>query len=65
MSLKSFHLIFITIATLLCLGIAVWAFGFSRGQTSELALGALSALGTIGLPLYGYRFYQKAKKILS
>jgi hypothetical protein len=66
MSLRGFHLVFITFATLLCLGMAVWCFGFApRSSGWEItALGVAMAVATIALPYYGIRFYKKAKNLI-
>lgn len=64
MSIRGFHIVFISMATLLCLGIAVWVFVFSGMKVGAgmFSLGGLSALAGIALPIYGYAFYQKIKK---
>ena len=65
MSIRGFHIIFITIATLLCLGLSFWVFklsGMSAG-TGMYALGGGSLFSAIVLVLYGVYFYQKIKKL--
>ena len=66
MSLRGFHIIFIVISTLLCLFLAVWAFGFAPTDAGAVApvLGVLGVLGTLVLPAYGVYFYRKAKKLV-
>ncbi len=66
MSLRGFHLVFITFATLLCLGLAVWCFAFApRNSGWEITLlGVLMAIASLGLPYYGVRFYKKAKNLV-
>ena len=62
MSLKGFHILFITIATLLCVFVAVWAFVLERFPDIGLQIfGGTCVLGAIILPIYGIRFYRKAK----
>jgi hypothetical protein len=66
MSLKAFHLIFITASTALALGCAVWGlkdFFSADGRTGDLifALGSLAA--GVGLVLYERYFLKKLKKV--
>jgi len=65
MSIKTFHIIFIIIATLMCIGVAVWGFFFGRGETVALAIGAVCAMAAVALPIYGFSFYKKAKNIIT
>jgi len=62
MSLKGFHIVFVTVSTLLCIFMAVWAFLLSS-ETSA-GIGAVGILGAIIMPIYGIFFYRKASKIL-
>ena len=65
MSLRAFHIVFVTITTLMCAFLAVWAFVFAGDRSPlVLALGALGCLGVLGLPVYGVCFYRKARNIL-
>jgi len=64
MSLRSFHIVFITICTLLCVFMAVWAFLFAESRVAALILGSVGIIGVIVLPIYGVSFYRKASKIL-
>ena len=64
MSLKGFHILFITIATLLCIFVALWAFVLERYPDLGLQIfGGTCAVAAVLLPLYGIRFYRKAKSI--
>ncbi len=64
MSIKGFHIIFITLATLLCVFVAVWAFVLEDTATLWLKIfGSSCALAAIILPIYGVRFYKKAQHI--
>lgn len=64
MSLKGFHILFITIATLLCIFVAVWAFALVLNPSVGVkAFGGTCALVAVALPIYGVRFYHKAQKI--
>ncbi len=66
MSLRSFHLVFISFATLLCLGLAVWCFGYApRNSGWPISLlGVLMIVASVALPYYGIRFYRKAKNLI-
>ncbi len=64
MSLRAFHIVFVTISTLLCVFMAVWAFQFAESVVAARILGTVGILGAIGLPVYGVSFYRKASKIL-
>jgi membrane associated rhomboid family serine protease len=58
MSLKAFHLIFVTLLTALSFGFATWAF-----SSGKIILGALGALAGILVIIYGFYFLKKLKKI--
>ena len=63
MSLKGFHIIFITLATLLCVFVVLWAFVLENTATLWLkGFGASCTLAAIILPIYGISFYRKAQK---
>ena len=66
MSLRGFHLVFITFATLLCLGLAIWSFVLApRGSGWPVtAFGVVMVIATVALPYYGIRFYRKAKHLI-
>ena len=64
MSLKGFHIVFVTVSTLLCIFLALWAFllaGDSNGST--LIVGFIGVAGAVLLPIYGVYFYRKATRI--
>ena len=65
MSLKAFHLIFVTLLTALSFGCAAWAFVDYRGETAPPATcGSLAAVATgILVIIYGIYFLKKLKKI--
>jgi hypothetical protein len=58
MSLKAFHLIFVTLLTTLSFGFSAWA--FIAGQVIFGALGIVAAILVI---IYGIYFLKKLKKI--
>lgn len=55
MSLKTFHLIFITVAILFCLGFGVWCLG----QTGYHLLGWGTFVAAAGLVVYEILFVRK------
>ena len=64
MSLKGFHILFITIATMLCVFVTLWAFVLERFPDLGLQIfGGTCAVAAIILPIYGLRFYRKAKQL--
>ncbi len=63
MSLKAFHIFFITLSTLLAIGLGVWAvddFGRSASRV-HLALGVGSFIGSGVLVWYGVWFLRKLR----
>ena len=66
MSLRGFHIVFITLTTVLSLFLVVWGFLLAPTEAAATArvLGFVGVLGLIGLPIYGVYFYRKAKKLL-
>lgn len=67
MSLKAFHVLFVTISTLLAVWFTVWAFGRygADGGALDLAFGICGAALVVGLPIYGVWFLQKMKDVRS
>ena len=66
MSLKAFHLIFITAATILAFGCAVWAlksYFSAEGSAWDLVFGLGSLATGVGLILYERYFLKKLKKV--
>lgn len=65
MSLRAFHIVFVTVSTLLFVFLAVWAFAFATDRTGTItALGAVSAVCAIIMPVYGVCFSKKVRKIV-
>ena len=58
MSLKAFHLIFVTLLTTLSFGFAAWAFAAGRP-----VFGAIGIIAGILVVFYGIYFLKKLKKI--
>jgi O-antigen ligase len=65
MSLKAFHIIFITFSTLLAFGCGVWCLWVnSFSQTNSYTIGAVcSFLVAIVLIVYGCWFWRKMKRL--
>jgi hypothetical protein len=66
MSLRFFHIVFITLSTLLSFGFAVWLFENYRAQNnaSELRLAIFSAILGVSLISYGVWFFKKSRRII-
>jgi hypothetical protein len=62
-SLKAFHIVFVIVAMVLCLGVGAWYLaGFGRtGDGESLALGAAGISGGVVLGAYGVWFLKKLK----
>lgn len=58
MSLKAFHLVFVTLLTLLLVGCAAWAV-----QSGNVFWGAVSAIIGLLVVVYGVYFLKKLKKV--
>jgi len=65
MSLKAFHVVFITFSTLLAFGFAAWEVKMFTEvrHTVDLAFGIGSAVAGVGLLVYGRYFLKKLKHI--
>jgi hypothetical protein len=65
MSLKGFHIIFITFSTLLAFGCGVWCLWInSLGPGSSYLIGAIvSFVAAIALIIYGCWFWRKMKRL--
>lgn len=64
MSLRSFHIVFITVCTLLCAFLIVWAFVLSpEPSTMATAFGVVGAVGLLLMPVYAFYFRKKANQL--
>lgn len=65
MSLKAFHIVFVTVSIVLCLGFGVWGIHEYRAvqDVSALVAGIGSLLGCVVLGLYGRWFLRKLKGV--
>ena len=67
MSIKGFHLIFITIAALFCGGFGVWALFFESAESAGAAIkafGVVTLIASVALVIYGIYFYRKSKSLI-
>ena len=65
MSLKAFHIFFVSVSFLLSLGVSFWAFRGSSGEegSSRVLLGAGAVLFAVALVWYGKWFLGKLKGV--
>ncbi len=65
MSLKAFHILFITLSTLLALGFGAWSLNEYSKQSDGrfLAMGILALVIGVALIVYGILFLRKLKKL--
>ena len=65
MSLKAFHILFITLSVLLCLGVAGWNYAAytATGETGHLAQTVGWAVAGVALAVYGVVFLRKYKAL--
>jgi hypothetical protein len=64
-SIKYFHLVFITVAWLFCLGMAAWCFFMpeNQGDLGAMLGGGIMLGGAIALIIYQRSAWRKLKKI--
>jgi hypothetical protein len=64
MSLKGFHIVFITVSTLLFGFLIIWGFLMSNeADVMPRTLGVAGIVGLLLLPVYGIYFLKKARRI--
>lgn len=64
MSLKGFHIVFVTVTTLLCVFLTIWSFVLApEPSTMATVLGVVGILGAVVMPVYGVCFYRKLTRI--
>ena len=65
MSLKSFHIAFIAVSSVMCFGVAGWGIWnyLALGEAWALVFAALSVIFGVGLILYGIRFLRKLRHV--
>ena len=66
MSLKTFHLVFVTLLTLLSFGFAAWgflAYAGADGTMKDLSVGLTGVAAGVLVIFYGVYFLKKLKRI--
>ncbi len=65
MSLKAFHIVFVTVSSIFALGFGVWAIRQynSSGEVSSLVVGILALVGAVSMVIYGRWFWKKLSGI--
>jgi len=65
MSLKAFHIFFVVVSALMCVGVGVWSFrnSLQTGRLGPLAFGAGSLAASVVLIWYGVWFLRKLKGV--
>lgn len=64
MSLKAFHVVFITASALLAFGLAAWCFGAGEGEDpGRTAAGVASVAAGLGLAAYEAWFVRKMRRL--
>ena len=66
MSLRGFHIVFITVTTLLSLFMTAWALFIAPASLGVVKTFVMvtGIDGMIGFPIYGVYFYRKAKNLI-
>lgn len=64
MSLKHFHIAFVTVCTLFFAGLAAWCLFVEALPASFRAMGWLSLLGAAAMLVYGVRFLRKTRTLI-
>jgi len=64
MSLKGFHIVFVSVSMLLFVFLILWGFVLSpEKSTLSTAMGVTGIVGTLLMPVYGVYFIRKARRI--
>jgi len=65
MSLKTFHVVFVLVSTILAVGFGLWAIRDynASGEAASMVLGVLSLCGAVSLLVYGRWFLRKLKNV--
>ena len=64
MSLRSFHIVFVTVCTLLCTFLAVWAFVLvAEPSGMSTASGIVGIAGILLMPVYAVAFLKKSSNL--
>lgn len=64
MSLKGFHIVFVTVSLLLFTFLMLWGFLLAPEKSSfSTAMGVTGIVGFVLMPFYGFYFLRKARRI--
>ena len=64
MSLKGFHIVFVSVSMLLFVFLIVWGFVLAEEKsTLSNAMGITGIVGALLMPVYGVYFLRKARRI--
>lgn len=64
MTLKGFHIVFVTVSLLLFAFLSVWGFLLAPEKTTlATAMGVTGIVGVLLMPVYGVYFLRKARRI--
>lgn len=64
MTLKGFHIVFVTVSLLLFAFLILWGFLLAPEKTTlASAMGVTGIVGVLLMPLYGVYFLRKARRI--
>jgi len=64
MSLKGFHIVFVSVSMLLFMFLVLWGFVLSPEKTAvATAMGVTGIVGSLLMPFYGVYFIRKARRI--
>lgn len=63
MSLKAFHIFFVSLSTLICVALGVWGTVLQEASAQTLALGVLGYIGALGLTIYGVKVFKKLRPL--
>jgi ABC-type phosphate/phosphonate transport system permease subunit len=64
MSLKGFHIVFVSVSMLLFAFLVLWGFVLTPEKTTlATAIGVTGIVGALLMPVYGVYFLRKARRI--
>ncbi|MES2477038.1 MAG: hypothetical protein V4640_14735 [Verrucomicrobiota bacterium] len=64
MSLKGFHIVFVTVSTLLSVFLGLWAFLLAPEKSGVTTIiGTVGVVAALALPVYGVCFYRKITRL--
>lgn len=66
MSLRIFHVVFIILSIVLCLGTSVWSWQYASSNNSFLyqGMGVISFFLSLALIVYSFKFFKKYKALV-